>query len=451
MASIHPDLIVSVSGIRGLVGHSLTPFDAVRFAQAYGSILGKQSRVAVSRDGRPSGHQLAHAVSAGLLSVGCEVIDLGISPTPSVGLMVTRHQLDGAIQVTASHNPSEWNGLKMFGSDGSVLSAQAGRVVLDRFLEGNIQEARWDEYLASLPLIGVADEHTAIIAETVDRDHIAEVGFRVLIDANGGSGGPFALKLFERLKVESVPIGCEPTGLFAHEPEPIPAHLGTVADQVASGGLAAGFVLDPDADRLALIDETGQCVSEEVTLALAVKFKLGKKPGPVVINMSSSRMAEDVASGFGQPCYRTAVGEANVVAGIRSRNAIIGGEGNGGVIDPEIGWVRDPFIAMAQILNLMADTGQTLSQLVRELPQYHMLKTKFPVAKDRLPEALQKIRSAWPEAEVDTTDGLRLAGSDWWLHVRPSNTEPVVRVIAEASTREHVEQLCEQAAKIVTQ
>jgi len=208
-------------------------------------------------------------------------------------------------------------------------------------------------------------------------------------------------------------------------------------------------VLDPDSDRLALIDETGTCVSEEATLALAVKWRLREQKGPVAINMSTSRMSEDIAAAAGCPCYRSAVGEANVVGLMRAHNAVIGGEGNGGVIDPRIGWVRDPFVGMAFILSLMAEEKKPFSQLVAELPRYEMLKTKFTVAREKLPTAFAALEVRWPDARVNRTDGLRLDGPDWWLHVRGSNTEPVVRVIAEAPTAERAEELCRDAGTVL--
>jgi phosphomannomutase len=222
-----------------------------------------------------------------------------------------------------------------------------------------------------------------------------------------------------------------------------------VAPWVKRHECALGFVLDPDSDRLALIDETGTCVSEEATLALAVKYRLRHRPGPVVVNMSTSRMSADIAAGTGCSCQRSAVGEANVVELMRSAGAVIGGEGNGGVIDPRIGWVRDPFVGMAFILSLMAEENKPFSQLVAELPRYSMLKTKFGVPRDRLPGALAALEARWSGARVDRTDGLRLDGDDWWLHVRASNTEPVVRVIAEAPTAPQAQRLCNEAGGVV--
>jgi phosphomannomutase len=244
--------------------------------------------------------------------------------------------------------------------------------------------------------------------------------------------------------------GCDPNGEFVHEPEPIPAHLTDVAPWVPQLNASVGFVLDPDADRLALIDEQGTCVSEEVTLALAVKYRLRQEAGPVVINMSTSRMVEEIARDFGCHCYRSAVGEANVVGKMREVGAVIGGEGNGGVIDPRVGWVRDPFVGMAFILSLMAQECKPISQLVAELPQFAMLKTKYEVSRENLTSALDALERHWPDARLNREDGLRLDGQDWWLHVRGSNTEPVVRVIAEAPSAEQAQALCEEARVIVT-
>jgi phosphomannomutase len=271
-----------------------------------------------------------------------------------------------------------------------------------------------------------------------------------LLDGNGGAGGPIGLRLLESLGVRAVPLNTDQTGHFAHEAEPIPAHLTGVAEAVRKSGVAVGFVLDPDADRLALIDEAGTCVSEEATLALAVKYRLSQRPGTVVINMSTSRMCEDLARSAGGTCVRSAVGEANVVGRMRSDDAVIGGEGNGGVIDPRVGWVRDPYVGMALILSLMAKERKPLSRLVAELPRYAMLKTKFEVPREKLPAALDAIQKRWPDATVNTLDGLRLDGNGWWLHVRPSNTEPVVRVIAEAANLEQADALCREAGSVVT-
>jgi phosphomannomutase len=443
------ELIVSVSGVRGIVGSGLTADVATRFAAAFGSTVAGKS-VVLSRDGRPSGDMLRHAVIAGLLELGCTVEDIGITPTPTCGFAVRQLNAAGGIQITASHNPAPWNGLKMFGPDGAVLSAENGAIVRGLCESGDFTRAAWDGLGTTRVPPDVQTEHARAVLDAVSVATVAGQGFRVVLDANAGAGGPLGTQLLQDLGCAVVQFECEPTGRFAHEPEPIPANLGDVAPWVPRHEAAIGFVLDPDADRLALIDETGLCVSEEVTLALATKFRLRQERGPVVINMSTSRMVEDVAREHGCPCYRSAVGEANVVASMRDVGAVIGGEGNGGVIDPRVGLVRDPFVGMAFILSLMAEERKPLSQLVLELPRYAMLKTKYEVPRDKLPAALAALEARWPEALADRTDGLRLDATDWWLHVRGSNTEPVVRVIAEAPTEDQTRELCDAAAEVVT-
>ncbi len=442
------ELIVSVSGIRGVIGDTLTPEPAGRFAAALGAYLGG-GRVVVARDSRPSGDVLKHAVFAGLMSAGCRVDDIGIAPTPSVGVAVRSLRAAGAVMITASHNPAPWNGLKLFGPDGAVLSADAGREVQGLFTSGDFPRATWDKLGTLHTPPDVLADHRQAVRDAVSVALIAGRGFRVFLDGNGGAGGPLAGELLEELGCEVVRHNCDPDGQFAHDPEPTPAHLVDVAPWVLRTESHVGFVLDPDADRLALIDERGECVSEELTLALAVQYRLREATGPVVVNMSTSRVIEDLAKAAGCAFLRSAVGEANVVELMRSTGALIGGEGNGGVIDPRVGWVRDPFVGMALILSLMAETKQPVSELVAALPRYAMLKTKFAVARDRLPAALATLAAEWPGAARDTADGLRLDGPDWWLHVRPSNTEPVVRAIAEAPTPERAKELCDRAAAVV--
>ncbi|MEZ6142753.1 MAG: phosphoglucosamine mutase [Zavarzinella sp.] len=443
---IPSSLIVSVSGIRGIVGKSLLPATATTFAAALGTYLGG-GRVVVSRDSRPSGRMLNKAVIAGLTAVGCSVYDIGVAATPTCGIAVRQLSAAGAIQITASHNPAPWNGLKMFGNDGAVLSAERGKQVQRLFERGPLKWADWSKQGEVHIPPDLLEDHARMGCDIVSVADLQSRHFRVLLDANGGAGGPLGLNLLHHLGCEVVAQGCNADGVFMHEAEPIPAHLTDVAPRVKEAECAVGFVLDPDADRLALIDENGKCISEELTLALAVQFRLAESPGPVVINMSSSRVVEDLAMAAGVLFHRTAVGEANVVAGMKAMGAVIGGEGNGGVIDPRLGWVRDPFAAMPMILQHMQRTKKPLSQLVAELPKYEMLKQKYDIDRAILPTALEAIQDQWSDAQIDTTDGLRLDWKDSWVHIRPSNTEPVVRVIAEAPTRDQAEKLCTEAAK----
>jgi phosphomannomutase len=436
-------LIVSVSGIRGVVGKGLTPEATVAFAAALGT-WAEGGRVVLSQDGRPSGGMLRHAVLAGLLGTGCDVRDLGIAPTPTFGLAVRRLEARGGIQITASHNPAEWNGLKLFGPEGAVLSPDDGRIVKDLFDRAAFRRSAWNELGTVADCSHALDWHCRRVLELVDVPKIRARQLRAFLDANGGAGGPLGRNLLHAFQCRPVCVGCEADGFFQHEPEPIAAHLTDVCPRVAESGAHLGLVLDPDADRLALIDESGRYIGEELTLALAVLFRLGVERGPVVINMSTSRVVEDLAARFGVPCHRAAVGEANVVAKMREVGALIGGEGNGGVIDPRVGWVRDPFIGMGLILNLMADTQMKLSDLVAELPAYHIVKDKVTVTRERLPGLFAELEKRWPEAAVNRLDGLRLDWADRWVHVRPSNTEAIVRVIAEAPRAEEATGLCRE-------
>jgi phosphomannomutase len=445
------ELIVSVSGIRGIVGRGLTTDAVIAFAQAL-AVHTDGGRIVVSRDGRPSGVELHRSLVKALLAAGCEVADIGIAPTPTCGLAVRQLAAAGGVQITASHNPAQWNGLKLFGSDGRVMPAGQGKKVQELFeaktsRRNPAQSGRVTEYPAAAQL------HQQRVLELVDVTRIRAAGLRTFLDANGGAGGPLGRSLLQALGCRVIAHACEADGVFEHEPEPVAANLDTICPLVAQNRAAIGFVLDPDADRLALIDETGRCIGEELTLALSTLFRLGQlspeKRGAVVINMSTSRITEDVARRLGASCHRAAVGEANVADMMLQLDAVIGGEGNGGVIDPRIGFVRDPFIGMGLILNLLAETGRRLSELAAELPGYAIVKEKYSVQRDRLARLFDGLQTLWPNASLDRLDGLRLDLPGGWVHVRPSNTEPVVRVIAEAPRQEEAKQLARQVGALI--
>jgi phosphomannomutase len=441
-------LIVSVSGIRGIIGQGLTAEAATAFASALGTHV-HGGKVVLSRDGRPSGMMLRHAVLAGLLEAGCDVADLGVTATPTCGFAISRLKAAGGIQITASHNPAPWNGLKLFGSDGRVLSAAEGKMVQSRFESRAFCRASWDRVGTWSEERRADDWHRDRVLELVDVTRIRARGLKVFLDANGGAGGPLGRRLLEALQCRPVVHGGDADGFFLHEPEPIAENLTSVCPLVPQHGADLGFVLDPDADRLALIDEQGRFLGEEFTLALAVRYRLGVQRGPVVVNMSTSRVSEDICNQQGVPFHRSAVGEANVADKMIEVGAVIGGEGNGGVIDPRVGFVRDPVIGMSMILNLMAETGKKLSELAAELPVYHIVKDKHTVAREGLAKLLDALPARWPEAAVNRVDGLRLDWKDRWVHVRPSNTEPIVRVIAEAPHAADAEQLCREVGKLL--
>jgi phosphomannomutase len=441
-------LIVSVSGIRGTVGEGLTVEQATAFAAALG-VHTSGGLIVLSRDGRPSGEVLRHAVLAGLMASGCAVADLGVAPTPTCGLAVRRLQAAGGVMITASHNPAPWNGLKLFGPDGMVLSPSEGKKVQALFEAGARRWAAWNKLGSLSECRHAEDWHRERVMELVDVPRIRAQQLRAFLDANGGAGGPLGQRLLEALGCQPVCHACYADGQFLHEPEPIAENLRDICPLVKENGADIGFVLDPDSDRLALIDETGRYIGEELTLALAVLYRLQQERGPVVVNMSTSRVIEDICGRFDCACERSAVGEANVVERMRQLGAVIGGEGNGGVIDPRVGFVRDPFIGMGLVLNLMAETGRKLSELTEQLPAYTIVKDKYQVDPKRLPQLFADLLKRWPQAWPNQLDGLRLDWPDRWVHVRTSNTEPIVRVIAEAPRPEDATALCREVGALL--
>ncbi|MCS7270649.1 MAG: phosphoglucosamine mutase [Gemmataceae bacterium] len=441
-------VLISVSGVRGVVGEDLTAEIACRYAGAFAATLG-EGPILVSRDTRPSGLMFRHAVLAGLLQTGVTVLDAGLLPTPTCGFAVRQYRAAGAIQITASHNPPDWNGLKLFGPDGAVLAPDLGELVRQRYQSAAIPHAAWNQTGTVRVPPDAGNAHLEAICDIVGVAAIVSRQWRVLLDANGGVGGVLGRQLLEQLGCQVSVHGGDMDGQFLHPPEPTPAHLAEVAPWVVRNQADVGFALDPDADRLALIDPQGDCLSEELTLALAVEWRLRQQKGPVVINMSTSRLVEDIARRHGCPCFRAPVGEAHVVAGMRAVQAVIGGEGNGGVIDPRIGWVRDPFVAMAAILDLLATEHKSLPELVAALPRYHMLKTRLPLPAEHLDAAYTVLRHHWPTAACQCDDGLRLDHHDWWLHLRPSNTEPIVRLIVESTHEQLAHELLEQVRQLL--
>lgn len=436
-------LIVSVSGVRGVIGESLTPQVLTDFAAAYGSPM-EQGRVVISRDGRSSGTMCRHAVIAGLLSVGCRVVDIGIAATPTCGYFIKETGAAGGIQITASHNPPEYNGLKLFRPEGYVLSPAQGEAVANRFQNRVQSLVPWDRIHSVEVVEDPHRPHIEKVLSLVDVDAIASRKFHVLLDANHGSGALFGPRLLEQLGCKVTTLGGSADGWFEHTPEPTRENLETFCEQVKKSGADIGFAVDPDADRLAIVDGRGNYIGEEYTLALAIQHVVSNNPGPIVLNMSTSLVSEDVARAAGCTVYRSKVGEAHVAEKMIKHEAILGGEGNGGVIDPRVGYGRDSAIAMALVLELLARDKRDLATIVESMPRYHMLKEKYPVDRDKLPKLLQRLKSKFANGEVNEEDGLRIAWEDHWVQVRASNTEPIIRVFAEAKDPEKSAQLCEQ-------
>jgi phosphomannomutase len=453
-------LMISVSGMRGIVGKDLTPELVARHAAALGAWARASGNplVVLGRDARTSGPMFARAAMAGLMSVGVDVIDVGIAPTPTVQLAVEHHHAGAGLILTASHNPIEWNALKLVGPDGIFLDGAAGARVRALADEGPPRTG-WEG------VGSVRDDHEAIerhLAQVlalpmIDVSRIRAKHFAVALDCVRGAGGTTIPKLLERLGCTVRAINLEVDGRFPRAPEPVPENLGELARLVRESGAAIGFAVDPDVDRLALVDERGEPIGEDYTLALAVRAMLGageggrgRPPAPtpspapsqpvVVANLSTSLVVEDAAHRGGARFVRAPVGEANVARVIQSEHALIGGEGNGGVILPSLHVGRDAPVGVALILHLLATTGRTVSELVAEQPRYRIVKAKAQRGNDLAP-VYARLTARFPDAVPDSRDGLRLAWPDRWVHVRPSGTEPIVRFIAEAPTQADAEGL----------
>lgn len=443
-------LIVSVSGIRGIVGTSLTPIEVMRFAAAFGAPLSGRV-VAVARDGRTTGDMLADAVKAGLAAVGCEVVDLGIAATPTIGYYVKHIGAGGGIQISASHNPPEWNGLKLFRTEGFVLSPDAGRKVVEAYQASSAKFVSWDGVKKGRVEPDPHQPHLAKVLALVDVEGIRRRRFKVVFDSNHGSGGTFGPRLLRSLGCDFTVQGGEPDGRFEHPPEPTEANLQGLCEAVKKEKADVGFAVDPDADRLAIVDDRGRYIGEEYTLALAIKHRLASAKGDVVINASTSLLSEETAKSLGAKVHRTPVGEVHVAEKMIAVGAVIGGEGNGGVIDPRVGFIRDSAVGMAATLDLLATEGKPLSEIVDSMPKFALVKTKFPASKDVLPAVFDQVLKRFSDASVDRADGLRLAWGDAWLQIRASNTEPIVRVFAEASDSQRAEELCKAVGGLIPQ
>jgi len=447
-------LMVGVSGVRGIVGTDLTPEVVARWAAAFGT-WAKGGKVVLGRDARTSGPMFTRAATAGLMSVGCRVIDVGLVPTPTVQLAVEHHRAAGGIILTASHNPIEWNALKFVGSDGIYLSAEEGGRVADLSRDGRIGRATY----ASVGEVGsdadAVERHLdALLAlRVLDVKAIRRRRFRVALDTVRGAGGVVMPELLERLGCRVAAINLETDGRFPRPPEPLPEHLKALGALVRRHKADVGIAVDPDVDRLAIVDERGKPIGEDYTLAFAVRAVLGKGDGgrgkgkTVVCNLSTSLVVEDAARECGAAVMRSSVGEAHVARKIIAAKAAVGGEGNGGVMYPALHVGRDAPLAAAFVLALLARERRTVSQLVAGAPRYAIVKDKVPRGA-QLDAVYVGLRRAFGDATFDTQDGLRLAWADRWLHVRPSNTEPIIRLIAEAPTVSDAERLIAEGRRL---
>ncbi|HYT64653.1 MAG TPA: phosphoglucosamine mutase [Gemmatimonadales bacterium] len=464
-------LMVSVSGVRGLVGTDLTPEVVARWAAAFGTWAragkgdggrGKgKTRVVLGRDARTSGPMFTAAAIAGLQSVGCHVIDVGLVATPTVQLAVEHHRAAGGIILTASHNPIEWNALKFVGSDGIFLDGVAGTRVRELAAggENSLPRATYDAIGGVEADADAISRHLAAVLALrgVDVRGIRRRRFRVALDCVRGAGGAVMPELLERLGCRVAAINTQTDGLFPRPPEPVPENLKAFGALVRRKKADIGIAVDPDVDRLAIVDERGNPIGEDYTLAFAIRAVLGKRNGgrgkgkTVVCNLSTSLVVEDAAKEFGAMVVRAPVGEAHVARKINELNAVIGGEGNGGVMYPALHVGRDAPVAGALVLGLLAREQAAVSELVARAPRYTIVKTKVERGMrnaERMGGVYAALRARFPEASADTQDGLRLAWPDRWLHVRPSGTEPIIRLIAEAPSRADAEKLINEGRRL---
>jgi phosphomannomutase len=448
-----PDtLMVGVSGVRGLVGTDLTPEVVARWAAAFGA-WAKAGKVVLGRDARTSGPMFARAATAGLMSVGCRVIDVGLVPTPTVQLAVAHTRAAGGIILTASHNPIEWNALKFVGPDGIFLDNEAGARVHALARDGHIGRAGHDSLGDVVVDSDAVERHLDAVLRlpALDVRAIRRRRFRVALDTVRGAGGVVMPALLERLGCRVAAINLPTDGRFPRPPEPLPEHLKPLGALVRRHKADLGIAVDPDVDRLAVVDEQGRAIGEDYTLAFAVRAVLGKmkrrKGSVVVCNLSTSRVVEDAARDYGAEVVRAPVGEAHVARKIIELKAAIGGEGNGGVMYPALHVGRDAPVAAALVLALLEREGRTVSELVAGAPRYAIVKAKLPRG-PRLERVYEGLRRVFSGAAVDTQDGLRLAWPDRWLHVRPSGTEPIIRLIAEAPTAPEAERLIDEGRRL---
>ena len=442
-------LIVSISGIRGIVGEGLSPEAAVQFAQAFGTYC-ERGTVTVGRDPRVSGEMMMHAVISGLIAVGNPVIQLGVCPTPTTQFATETLKAAGGIMITASHNPIMWNGLKMLASDGLFLDAEQGEKVLQIRQAGAYALQPWDTLGSVKEYDRAIDDHVAAVLKLpfLHVEQIRARKFKIVVDCINGAGTVVLPGFLKELGCDLVVLNGIPNGRFPRMPEPVPENLGEVCKAVKQYGADMGLVVDPDADRLALVSERGEPLGEEYTLALAADFLLQRRRGPVVVNVSTSRVIDDIAGKYDCPVMRTRVGEINVAKQMRSVGAVIGGEGNGGVILPDVHLGRDSIVGIALILQKMAETGASLHELFAQLPQYKMIKSKIDLPPDVDPQTIvARLTEKYQTEKLDLTDGVKILRAHSWVQVRASNTEPIIRIMSEAPSEQEARSLAQELTR----
>jgi len=455
-------LIKSISGIRGTIGgrpgEGLSPLDIVRFTAAYALWAGKAStknsrRIVVGRDARMSGDMVFQLVSGTLMGMGYEVVDIGLATTPTTELAVTELGADGGIILTASHNPAQWNALKLLDKHGEFLTKEQGQFVLDTAAADDFEFAPVENLGRLTTNKSMTLRHIDLVVglKLVDAEAIRKAGFKVAIDCVNSVGGVVLPSLLKALGVETVvELHCTPNGRFPHNPEPLPEHLTDIADLMREGRADVGFVVDPDVDRLAIVCEDGTMFGEEYTLVSVADYVLKHTPGNTVSNLSSTRALSDVTRRHGGTYTAAAVGEVNVVAAMKATKAVIGGEGNGGVIYPESHYGRDALVGIALFLSHLAHSGKKVSELRAEYPSYYIDKQKMTLDPTVDVDAiLAKVAAAYATEKVNTIDGVKIDFPDKWVQLRKSNTEPIIRIYSEAATKAKAKALTKEIARFI--
>ncbi len=449
-------LIKSISGIRGTIGgqpgENLTPLDVVKFATAYAGWLktasGKNDpTVVIGRDARLSGAMVQSLVQNTLVGMGCHVIDLGLSTTPTVEVAVPLEKADGGIILTASHNPKQWNALKLLNNKGEFLDGAEGQKILDNAASEDFDYVEVDDLGTVKQITDYIDRHVDMVLDmpVTKVQEIKNANFKVVVDAVNSTGGIAVPALLKKLGVEVIEMYCDPTGHFPHNPEPLKEHLGDLCKAVKSHNAHLGITVDPDVDRLAFVDETGEMFGEEYTLVACADYILGHKKGDTVSNLSSSRALRDVTENHGGTYHAAAVGEVNVVQKMKDVNAVIGGEGNGGIIYPESHYGRDALVGIAMFLSLLAEKKMKVSELRASYPAYFMGKKKVNLTKGMpVDDILTDIHNKYKSENVTTIDGVKIDFPDKWVHLRKSNTEPIIRVYTEAQSEQEANDLADR-------
>ncbi|GAB5409456.1 MAG: phosphoglucosamine mutase [Balneolaceae bacterium] len=446
-------LMISVSGIRGIFGTDLTPENLARFTAAYGTWL-KGGTVVLGRDSRVTGQICEDIVASTLMSVGCNVIKVGIVPTPTVAMGVLKYEAAGGIIISASHNPAEWNALKLLNSTSEFMDAVQGSEMIEISESGEFDYQPYDKIGELKSDENILQDHIQAIVDLpyINSDLIKSTELSVAVDAVNGAGSHAVPLLLEQLGVSEIhKIHCTPNGLFPHNPEPLPENLTEICELVKETGADLGVVTDPDADRLALVDNTGTLFGEEYTQAIVFDFILSKNPGATATNLSSSRIADEVSEKFGQKCHRSAVGEINVVKKMQEVNAVVGGEGSGGIIVPDLHYGRDALVGIACVIQHLAEQKISSSKLRSQFTNYYMSKSKIQLdelGKDA-EEVLEMVKTHYSSLQPNTIDGVKVDFEEGWIHLRKSNTEPIIRIYSEGKTPEAAAAFAEKVKSII--